>query len=77
VSNRLPENRIELARQSTTDEQLERVWADFLGQFDDAVSNQIEQHQAKKLIPEFDARPVAITRIWMSTLYESTYLEQT
>jgi AcrR family transcriptional regulator len=95
-----------VAEASTTDEQLERVWADFLGQFDDAVSNQIEQHQAKKLIPEFDARPVAIalnrldaslvihafgrhprsnpepvreaiTRIWMSTLYESTYLEQT
>lgn len=95
-----------VAEASTTDERLERVWAEFLDQFDDAVCEQIEKHQADGLIPKFDARPVAtalnrldasllihafghhprsnpvpvkeaITRIWMSTLYESTYLEET
>ena len=88
---------------STTDERLERAWADFLAEFDDAVSNKIEQHQADGLISKFDARPVAIalnrldtslfihtfgrhprgnpepvreaiTRIWMSTLYQSRYI---
>jgi len=92
-----------VAEASTTDERLERAWADFLAEFDDAVSNRIEQHQAKGLIPKFDARPVAvalnrldaslvihafghhprsnpepvreaITRIWMSTLYQSRYI---
>ena len=88
-----------VAEASTTDERLERAWADFLAEFDDAVSKQIEQHQAEGLISKFDARPVAvalnrldaslfihafghhprsnpepvkeaITRIWMSTLYQ-------
>jgi AcrR family transcriptional regulator len=95
-----------VAEASTTDEQLESMWADFLTAFDDAVSEQIEQHQAEGLIPKFDARPVAIalnrldvslfihafgrhprsnpepvreaiTRIWMSTLYQSRYVEST
>jgi AcrR family transcriptional regulator len=92
-----------VAEASTTDERLERAWADFLAEFDDAVSNRIEQHQAEGLISKFDARPVAIalnrldaslfihafgrhprsnpepvieaiTRIWMSTLYQSSYV---
>lgn len=45
---------------STTDERLDRSWSSFLGVFDDAVTAQIEQHQAKGLIPAFDARPVAV-----------------
>ena len=94
-----------VAEASTTDERLERAWADFLSQFDDAVSNQIEQHQAEGLISKFEARPVAvalnrldaallihafgrhprsnpehvreaITRIWMSTLYRSTFIPE-
>ena len=94
-----------VAEASTTDERLEHAWAAFLAEFDDAVSKQIEQHQALGLISKFDARPVAIalnrldtsllihafgchprsnpepvrdaiTRIWMSTLYQSTYMEK-
>jgi len=45
---------------STTDERLERAWADFLTEFDDAISKQIEQQQIKGLISKFDARPVAV-----------------
>ena len=45
---------------STTDPQLEQSWKSFMGKFDDAVTTRIEQHQAKGLIPKFDARPVAI-----------------
>lgn len=45
---------------SVTDERLERAWADFLGQFDDAVCSRIEQHQTAGLIPRFPARSVAI-----------------
>ncbi len=92
-----------VAEASTTDERLERAWAEFLCQFDDVISDQIEKHQEAGLIPQFDARPVAvalnrldaslvidafgrhprsnpepvreaITRIWMSTLYKSTYI---
>ena len=49
-----------VAEASTTDERLERAWANFLAEFDDAVSKQIEQHQAQGLISKFDARPVAV-----------------
>ena len=45
---------------STIDERLERVWANFLAQFDDAVAARIEQHQAQGLILTFDARPIAV-----------------
>ena len=91
-----------VAEASTKDERLERVWADFLAQFDDVVCEQIEKHQKAGLIPEFDTRPVAValnrldasmvidafghhprnnpepvrlalTRIWISTLYQSTF----
>jgi len=94
-----------VAEASTNDERLERAWADFLAQFDDAVCEQIEKHQAAGLISDFDARPVAmalnrmdasmvidafgrhprnnpepvrlaLTRIWMSTLYQSTYMSK-
>ncbi len=42
------------------DERLEKAWAEFLADFDDAVSYRIEQHQAAGLINTFDARSVAI-----------------
>ena len=42
------------------DERLEKAWTDFLKNFDDAVANRIDQHQAEGLIKPFDARPVAI-----------------
>ena len=42
------------------DARLEKAWADFLKDFDDAVTNRIEHHQALGLIKPFDARPVAI-----------------
>jgi AcrR family transcriptional regulator len=46
---------------STTDERLERSWSEFVGKFDEAVTRQIERHQAKGLILPFDARPVAVS----------------
>ncbi|MCK4509924.1 MAG: TetR/AcrR family transcriptional regulator, partial [Desulfuromonadales bacterium] len=45
---------------STSDARLERAWAGFLKQFDDAVCEQIEKHQDTGLIPEFDAHPVTV-----------------
>ncbi len=42
------------------DARLEKAWTDFLKDFDDAVTNRIEHHQAAGLIKPFDARPVAI-----------------
>ena len=45
---------------ATTDERLENAWAQFVKQFDDAVTTRIEADQAQSLIPDFDARPVAI-----------------
>jgi AcrR family transcriptional regulator len=42
------------------DGRLEKAWADFLGSFDDAVANRIEQHQAAGWIKPFEVRPVAI-----------------
>ncbi|MHC5011706.1 MAG: TetR/AcrR family transcriptional regulator [Planctomycetota bacterium] len=49
-----------VADASTTDERLECAWTAFVASFDDAVTSRIEEHQAKKLIPAFDARPVAV-----------------
>jgi hypothetical protein len=40
-------------------EQLEKAWARFVKDFDDAVTHRIEQQQATGLIKPFDARPVA------------------
>ena len=45
---------------SSTDERLEHSWQAFIGKFDDAVSANIEQHQDRGLIAEFDALPVAV-----------------
>lgn len=45
---------------TAADERLERVWANFLKGFDDAVTERIEQHQAAGLVAQFPARPVAI-----------------
>ena len=45
---------------SRSDGRLEKEWNRFLGQFDDAVTTRIEQHQATGLIASFDARPVAM-----------------
>ena len=45
---------------AATDERLENAWAQFVKQFDDAVTTRIEADQAQGLIPDFDARPVAI-----------------
>ena len=40
-------------------ERLEKAWALFVQNFNDAVTDRIEQHQALGLIKPFDARPVA------------------
>ena len=45
---------------ATTDERLEKAWAQFVKQFNDGVTARIEADQAQGLIPDFDARPVAI-----------------
>ena len=44
---------------AVSDARLERVWADFLIGFDDAVTAKIEEQQLMGIIPNFDARPVA------------------
>jgi AcrR family transcriptional regulator len=89
---------------AATDERFEKAWNQFVKQFDDAVTTRIEADQAQGLIPDFDARPVAVglnrldaytlieafgqrprskpepvlealSRIWISTLYGSEWLE--
>jgi len=45
---------------AATDKRLEKAWAQFLNQFDDAVAVRIEADQKQGLIPDFDARPVAV-----------------
>lgn len=42
------------------DKLLEKAWSQFLDRFDEAVATRIEADQKQGLIPEFDARPVAI-----------------
>ena len=49
-----------VADAATTDERFEKDWKQFLGQFDDAACARIEADQKQGLIPDFDARPVAI-----------------
>lgn len=44
---------------AVSDARLERVWAEFLIGFDDAVTAKIEEQQSMGMIPNFDARPVA------------------
>ena len=45
---------------ATTDKRLEKAWTQFVKQFNDGVTTRIEADQAQGLIPDFDARPVAI-----------------
>ena len=45
---------------TATDKRLEQAWAQFFGEFNDAVSARIEADQGQDLIPDFAARPVAI-----------------
>ena len=45
---------------AATDKRLEKDWAQFFGEFNDAVSTRIEADQDQGLIPDFAARPVAI-----------------
>ena len=42
------------------DERLERVWNEFMAHWNDAVAARIEAQQAAGLVPEFDARSMAI-----------------
>ena len=49
-----------VADAATTDERFEKDWKQFLGQFDDAACARIEADQKQGLIPDFDARPVAV-----------------
>ena len=49
-----------VADAAASDERLERSWDAFLGGFDNAVADRIEQHQAAGQIPQFPARPVAV-----------------
>ena len=45
---------------ATTDKRLEKAWAQFFGEFNDAACARIEADQKQGLIPDFAARPVAI-----------------
>ena len=58
---------------TATDKQLEMAWTQFLGQFDDAATTRIEADQEQGLIPDFDARPIAIAlnRLDAYTLIEA------
>jgi AcrR family transcriptional regulator len=58
---------------AATDERIENAWNHFKKQFDDAVTARIEADQAQGLIPQFDARPVAIAlnRLDAYTLIEA------
>ena len=58
---------------AATDKRFEKAWNQFLGGFDDAACARIEADQKQGLIPEFDARPVAIAlnRLDASMLIEA------
>ena len=45
---------------ASNDARLEKAWVQFLAGFDDAASARIEADQKQGLIPDFEARPVAI-----------------
>ena len=49
-----------IADAAPTDKRLEKDWAQFFAEFNDAVSTRIEADQEQGLIPDFTARPVAI-----------------
>jgi AcrR family transcriptional regulator len=58
---------------AASDERLANAWDNFLIGFDDAASARIEADQRQGLIPEFDARPVAMAldRLDSYTLIEA------
>ena len=58
---------------ASNDKRLENAWGKFLSRFDDAVAARIEADQQQGLIPEFDARPVAmgLNRLDAYTLIEA------
>jgi AcrR family transcriptional regulator len=45
---------------AASDKRFEKAWRDFLAAFDDAACDRIETDQRQGLIPDFDARPVAV-----------------
>ena len=49
-----------VADAASTDEQYEAIWNRFMESFDNTVTERIECDQAQGLIPDFEARPVAV-----------------
>ena len=49
-----------VADAASTDEQFEAIWNRFMESFDNTVTERIEGDQAQGLIPDFEARPVAV-----------------
>jgi len=49
-----------VADAAPSDERLDHAWTAFLGRFDDAVAARIEADQHQGLIPDFEARAVAV-----------------
>ena len=58
---------------ASTHLRLEKAWVQFLAGFDDAATARIQADQEQRLIPDFDARPVAIAlnRLNAYTLIEA------
>jgi AcrR family transcriptional regulator len=58
---------------AATDPRLEKAWAQFLADFDDAGTARIEADQKQGLIPNFEARPVvfALNRLDAYTLLQA------
>ena len=58
---------------AATDERYEKVWKQFIEQFDDAITTRIKADQEQGLIPNFDARPVAeaLNRLDVFTLLDA------
>jgi hypothetical protein len=57
---------------AATDNRLEKVWAQFFRQFDDAVTLRIEAEQSQGLVPNLDARTMAIA---LNRLNVYSYIE--
>jgi AcrR family transcriptional regulator len=58
---------------AATGERYEKVWKQFIVQFDDAIATNIKVDQEQGLIPNFDARPVAeaLNRLNVLTLLDA------
>jgi AcrR family transcriptional regulator len=58
---------------AATDKLMEKAWAQFVDHFDDAVTARITADQEQGLIPDFDARPVAmaLNRLDVYTLIDA------